>query len=57
MTTQALEVTGQSTAAPQSTEALYYTSYKQRSDEFRKLFKEVPEPEKLVVGKTDRGRQ
>nr|XP_021329434.1 GRAM domain-containing protein 1C isoform X1 [Danio rerio]XP_021329435.1 GRAM domain-containing protein 1C isoform X1 [Danio rerio] len=49
---EALEVTVQFTAAPQSTDSLYYTSYKQRSDEFRKLFKEVPEPEKLVVDYT-----
>uniref|UniRef100_A0A673KZQ7 GRAM domain-containing protein n=1 Tax=Sinocyclocheilus rhinocerous TaxID=307959 RepID=A0A673KZQ7_9TELE len=39
-------------AAPQSPEALLYTIYKQRSDEFRKLFKEVPESEKLIADYT-----
>ncbi len=53
-TSQGLEV---SIAAPQSPEALLYTSYKQKSDEFRRLFKEVPESEKLIAGETDRGRQ
>lgn len=52
-TSQGLEV---SIAAPQSPEALLYTSYKQKSDEFRRLFKEVPESEKLIAGETDRGR-
>lgn len=52
-TSQGLEV---SVTAPQSPEALLYTCYKQRSDEFRKLFREMPESEKLIAGKTDRGR-
>ncbi|XP_067291305.1 protein Aster-C [Pseudorasbora parva] len=47
------EVTGQVIAAPpQSTETLLYSSYKQRSDEFRKLFREVPESEKLIADYT-----
>ncbi len=53
-TSQGLEVSGQCIAAPQSPESLLYTSYKQKSDEFRKLFKEVPESEKLIAGETDR---
>uniref|UniRef100_A0A673FW90 GRAM domain-containing protein n=1 Tax=Sinocyclocheilus rhinocerous TaxID=307959 RepID=A0A673FW90_9TELE len=51
-TSQVLEVSGQCIAAPQSPEALLYTSYKQRSDEFRRLFKEVPESEKLIADYT-----
>ncbi|KTF88935.1 hypothetical protein cypCar_00022483 [Cyprinus carpio] len=46
---EVLEVNGQYIAAPQLPEALLYTSYKQRSDEFRRLFKEVPESEKLIA--------
>lgn len=57
MTSQVLEVTGQNITTPHSPETLLYTTYKQRSDEFRKLFKEVPESEKLIAGMTDRGRQ
>ncbi|KTG02622.1 hypothetical protein cypCar_00003426 [Cyprinus carpio] len=49
---EGLEVSGQCIAAPQSPEALLYTIYKQRSDEFRKLFKEVPETEKLIADYT-----
>uniref|UniRef100_A0A672NDK5 GRAM domain containing 1C n=1 Tax=Sinocyclocheilus grahami TaxID=75366 RepID=A0A672NDK5_SINGR len=49
---EVLEVSGQCIAAPQSPEALLYTSYKQRSDEFRRLFKEVPESEKLIADYT-----
>ncbi|XP_056104874.1 protein Aster-C isoform X2 [Rhinichthys klamathensis goyatoka] len=47
-----LEVSGQGIAAPQSPEALLYSSYKQRSDEFRKLFREVPVSEKLIADYT-----
>ncbi|XP_077100745.1 protein Aster-C isoform X2 [Siphateles boraxobius] len=49
---EGLEVIGQGIAAPQSPEALLYSSYKQRSDEFRKLFREVPESEKLIADYT-----
>ncbi|XP_052399118.1 protein Aster-C [Carassius gibelio] len=49
---EGLKVSGQVIAAPQSPEALVYTIYKQRSDEFRKLFKEVPESEKLIADYT-----
>ncbi|KAK7123762.1 hypothetical protein R3I93_022010 [Phoxinus phoxinus] len=49
---EGLEVSGQGITAPQSPEALIYSSYKQRSDEFRKLFKEVPESEKLIADYT-----
>uniref|UniRef100_A0A672RS54 GRAM domain-containing protein n=1 Tax=Sinocyclocheilus grahami TaxID=75366 RepID=A0A672RS54_SINGR len=52
LTSQGLEVSGQCIAAPQSPEALLYTIYKQRSDEFRKLFKEVSESEKLIADYT-----
>ncbi|XP_067233275.1 protein Aster-C [Chanodichthys erythropterus] len=45
---EGLEVSGQCVTAPQSPEALLYTCYKQRSDEFRKLFREMPESEKLI---------
>ncbi|KAK9953337.1 hypothetical protein ABG768_017339 [Culter alburnus] len=41
-----------SVTAPQSPEALLYTCYKQRSDEFRKLFREMPESEKLIADYT-----
>lgn len=51
-TSQGLEVSGQCVPASQSPEALLYTSYKQRSDEFRRLFKEVPESEKLIADYT-----
>ncbi|XP_026056264.1 GRAM domain-containing protein 1C-like isoform X1 [Carassius auratus] len=46
------EVSGQCIAAPQLPETLLYTCYKQRSDEFRRLFKEVPESEKLIADYT-----
>lgn len=48
-------MTGQCITAPQSPEMLLYTTYKQRTDEFRKLFKDVPE--KLIAGMGDRLRQ
>ncbi|XP_039522921.1 protein Aster-C isoform X2 [Pimephales promelas] len=49
---EGLEVSGQGIVAPQSSEALLYSSYKQRCDEFRKLFREVPESEKLIADYT-----
>ncbi|ROK23357.1 GRAM domain-containing protein 1C [Anabarilius grahami] len=49
---EGLEVSGQCITAPQSPEALLYTCYKQRSDEFRKLFREMPESEKLIADYT-----
>lgn len=50
---EALEVTGQYITTPQSPETLVlYTTYKQRSDEFRKIFKEVPDSEKLIADYT-----
>ncbi|TRY93776.1 hypothetical protein DNTS_001730 [Danionella cerebrum] len=49
---EGLEVSGQCVTVAQSPESLLYTSYKQRSDELRKLFKEVPESEKLVADYT-----
>ncbi|XP_048029897.1 protein Aster-C isoform X2 [Megalobrama amblycephala] len=49
---EGLEVSGQCVTAPQSPEALLYTCYKQRSDEFRKLFREMPESEKLIADYT-----
>ncbi|XP_051543352.1 protein Aster-C isoform X3 [Myxocyprinus asiaticus] len=49
---EGLEVTGQCIATPQSPEALLYTSYKQRSDEFLKFFKELPDNEKLIADYT-----
>ncbi|KAF4095864.1 protein Aster-C isoform X2 [Onychostoma macrolepis] len=51
-TSQGLEVSGQCAPAPQSPETLLYTSYKQRSEEFRRLFKEVPESEKVIADYT-----
>ncbi|XP_051969908.1 protein Aster-C-like isoform X1 [Xyrauchen texanus] len=52
LTSQGLEVIGQYIATPQSPEALLYTSYKQKSDEFRKLFRELPDNEKLIADYT-----
>ncbi|XP_051738458.1 protein Aster-C isoform X1 [Ctenopharyngodon idella] len=49
---EVLEVSGQCITAPQSPEALLYSCYKQRSDEFRKLFREMPESEKLIADYT-----
>ncbi|XP_056595023.1 protein Aster-C [Triplophysa dalaica] len=47
---EVLVVTGQCITTPQSPEMLLYTTYKQRTDEFRKLFKDVPE--KLIADYT-----
>lgn len=43
---QSSDPQAQCLAAPQTP----VTSYKQRFDEFRKLFKELPESERLVAG-------
>lgn len=41
---QSSDPQGQCLAAPQA------TNYKQRLDEFKKLFKELPENDRLIVG-------
>lgn len=49
---EAPEVAGPSIATSQPAESLLYTNYNQRSDEFRKLFREVPQSEKLIADYT-----
>lgn len=47
---QSSDTQGQCLAAPQTP----LPTYKQRLDEFKKLFKEVPESERLIAGELQR---